>query len=337
MARRAAANAAVPAVPTEATEATINEESIVTDTTVEAVEAETPAEAVEATTEATVEATEAPAEETPIDLTAFEAAVEAAIAERDESTGDVATAIAEPAIIEYRKLDGAKAKAAARKAVEVKMLEAMEESNINLARAYMQLGTALTSGPAPKAKVEKVAKAPVDPTDAFVERVAGLAITQALVGENVPEGVSEDWAEKAGIKANEVVESARALLAWTQSDAEDKGEQPEAEPFVVAAVKLALGKAAKVGGARAKSASTFTGERRNVANHIVEAFEGVEVGTFLSVAEIQKFSSKEYGDDKPSAGAVSARLKDGATAIPGIEPAQDAAGKRGAVKVAVEG
>lgn len=239
MARRAAANAAVPAVPTEATEATINEESIVTDTTVEAVEAETPAEAVEAETAVeTVEATEAPAEETPIDLTAFESAVESAIGERDESTGDVATAIAEPAIIEYRKLDGAKAKAAARKAVEVKMLEAMEESNINLARAYMQLGTALTSGPAPKAKVEKVAKAPVDPTDSFVERVAGLAITQALVGENVPEGVAEDWAEKAGIKANEVVESARALLAWTQSDAEDKGEQPEAEPFVVAAVKL---------------------------------------------------------------------------------------------------
>ena len=68
---------------------------------------------------------------------------------------------------------------------------------------------------------------------------------------------------------------------------------------------LAIGKAAKAG---ARAGSTFTGERRDIGKHIAEAFESVEPGGFLTVAEIRKFRSNEYGDNPPSAGAISARL-----------------------------
>lgn len=305
----------------------------------EAPEATTEVTETEATVE-TTEATEAPATETPAepDLTAFTEALDAAIESRDSTTGDVPEANVEPVVLAYRKLDGLKAKNAAKRLVEEAMKTAMTDSNLSLARANLEISKRLTSGPVSSGSSTREPAKPVDPTEAYVELVSGLVLAAQLVQEAQPEGVAESWAEQVQTQVSEAGEKAEAFRAWFTSDAEDKGDAPETPAFVQAAVKLALGKSAKVGATRrASSASPFTGERRDVGEHIKSAFEGVEVGTFLTVAEIRKHTSAEYGQDSPSAGAVSARLfpKSGKVTIPGVEPGTNDKGVKGATKVAV--
>ena len=82
--------------------------------------------------------------------------------------------------------------------------------------------------------------------------------------------------------------------------------------------------------------STYTGERRDIGQHIVEAFADVESGTFLTVAEIRKHDSSQYTSENPaSAGAISARLfpKSGKCTVEGIEPGTNEKGNRGARKL----
>ena len=127
---------------------------------------------------------------------------------------------------------------------------------------------------------------------------------------------------------------AAEYLEWVQNTAEDKGDEPEVNPLVKAAVKLSQGKAAKVGGK--SGGSTYSGERRDIAAHITEAFADQEVGTFLTVAEIRKFRSNEYGDSPPSAGAISARLFPGGdgskNTVKGTESDTNEKGIKGARK-----
>lgn len=311
-------------------------------TTVEAT-TETPAvEATEAPVEATeTEATEAPVEATEteakpevvIDLTGFEAAVATALETKDETTGDIAEADLANVVLEYRKLDGQKAKNKARKFTNDGMKEAMEASDIPTARALMKLGENLTAGPVAKAAGGAAAtREPVNPTEAYIERIAGLRLALNLVQANVPEGIDEDWVEKSKAKVAEGDAAAEAYKAAVEADAE---ELPETDAWVVAAVKLADGKSAKIGGrTRAASGQGFDGPRRSIKTHVTEAFAEVESGTFLSIAEIRKFKSAEYGDDAPSAGAISAALfpKSGKPAgIEGVE-ASEQGNKKGAVK-----
>lgn len=291
-----------------------------------------------ATTEAPAESTtettpEVPAEEASqaeakpeqeIDLTAFTERVEAAVAERDEATGEVPEASILAAQSEYRALDGLKAKNAAKKLVEERMREAMNQRDISSARAFMLVSDNLTAGAS--ASKEKV---PADPKEAFLQRYTALVLAAQLVAEDAPEGV-----DPSTITVEDLVEAAKALRAYEADESEDKGDAPEASAVVKAAVKLATGKSARVGGR--SGGSTFTGERRDIGKHIAEAFEGEETGSFLTVAEIRKFKSEEYGDNPPSAGAISARLfpTSGKCTVEGVEPGQNDKGNKGATKVA---
>lgn len=314
--------------PAETTvEATTTEENTVSAETIEAVEpVETPAEdvATEATDEATVEV--------EFDLTEFQLRLDEAFASRDETTGEVPTAAVDPVVKAYRAVSGTKGKNAAKKVVTDAMKTAMSDADLPGARAFLSISEQLVAGPAtPKAKAEK---APVDPTEAFVELVTGLRLAAAVAYAHAPEGVNEDWASQVEAKLAEETPVAESFYAWFIDEAEDKVEEPEVPAHVSAAVKLALGKSAKVGTARkAAGSSPFTGERRNVAKHIEEAFAGLESGTFLSIADIRKFKSAEYGSDAPSPGAISARLfpTSGKVTVEGVVP-DTQGGIKGAVK-----
>lgn len=288
---------------------------------------------VEVTETEAVETTEAPkAEEkveAPIDLTAFQAAAQAAVAEADTSTGEIALAGVESVVREYRKLDGLKAKNKAKSWLNEQMKAEMNSDNIQGARSYLQLHDSMTAGHVAGGGT----KAPADPTEAYVQAEATLRLAGEL--HQPTEGVAEDAEEKVAAAVETAREQAAAYLAWLKSDAEDKGDEPETGPVAKNAVKLALGKSAKAGG-KAGGGTPFTGERRDVGKHITEAFSKVESGVFLTVAQIRASKSEEYGDSLPSAGAISARLfpqGDGTKCtVEGITPGQNEKGNKGATK-----
>lgn len=312
MARRS--NSKTEAETTEAVNPEATEEASVSTTT------ETAPEADNSTTEATPEA--------PINLDAFNEAVTAAVAEADSSTGLVPEASLAAVLEQYRSLDGVKAKNKAKTALNDGMKEAMNEADIAKARAYLQLSENMTAGSS-KSSAEKV---PADPTEAAVQRIATLQLARDFVV--VPEGVADDFQTRADSLVSESAESVKAYIAWLTDDSEEKGDEPEASAVVKNAAKLAIGKAAKAG---ARAGATFTGERRDIGKHIAEAFESVEPGGFLTVAEIRKFRSNEYGDNPPSAGAISARLfpsSGGESTVEGVLGDTNDKGNKGGRKVA---
>lgn len=245
---------------------------------------------------------EAPAEETEekeVDLTAFNEAVEAALAEADTSTGDIPKASIDAVNKVYREIEGLKGKNAARTSLDVAMKKALvEEKNLQKAKGYVFIKDGLSAG----SGGSSAPKAPADPTQAFVQKVVALQLAVDEVIGNVPEGVSDEWTEKAdelrGSLADDLA-SYREYLASTDEDA----EAPEVSPVVRQAFKLASGRGTGGGSARVAG-----GPRRDVEKHLIQVFADLESGAFLTVNEIAKAASTEYGDDRPSAGAVSARL-----------------------------
>ena len=284
------------------------------------------AESTDSTTDTgTTSAKSAKASE--IDLTPFSTAVDAAVAQRDESTGELAEAQIAPVVAEYRKIEGIAGKNKAKNFLTDKMRDAMNEMDISLARSYMVLQDNLSAGSVPKAE-----RTPADPTEAHVQRVVGLDLARALLV--TPEGVSDDANARAEKLYAEVYPQAESYLAWSSNEDEaTRGDEPEVPTFVKNAVKLALGKAAKGGGSRAGGGSP-SGERHDLGEHIRQAFEAQPSGTFLTVAEIRNFKSTEYGDNPPSAGAISARLfpQSGKCSLDFVTPGQNDKGNRGATK-----
>lgn len=289
------------------------------------------------TTEATPEVT--PTAATPeakpekvevvIDLTAFEAAVATAAGEADKDTGTVPEANIAEVQHAYRELPSQKAKNAAKGHLNESMRSAMQDGDIASARAFMSLADSL-SAPAPKASREP--KAPADPTEGFVAKVASVQLAYSLVTSNVPEGVDEAWSAKVDNVIAEAMPQVTAYQAWEANEAEDKGEAPELGYVARTALKVSAG---KVPGTKSATPA-FTGDRRDVGAHITSAFADELPGKFLTVAEIRAHKSAEYGDSQPSAGAISARLfpKSGHCTVEGITPGQNEKGVRGATKVA---
>lgn len=302
--------------------------------TTDAPEAEVTADEATVPAQAEAEVTPTPEGEptpeptaTPVDLTDFEAAVVSAVEARDTSTGDVPVEQVAPVQSAYRALDGLKAKNAAKAHIAEAMKTAMNALDITSARAYMVLTESLSSaGSSPKAD-----KAPADPKVAFTERYQSLLLALEVVGREVPEGLTLDEITVTDEQRSQV----EALIAHAANEAEDKGDAPESSPVVRSALKLASGKA--TGGRKAGvGTGSGGGVRRDIAAHIQSAFSTVEVGTFLTVAEIRTHQSEEYGTESPSAGAISARLfpASGKSTVAGVEPGTNDKGVRGATKVA---
>ncbi|ATW61183.1 hypothetical protein SEA_HARAMBE_88 [Gordonia phage Harambe] len=260
---------------------------------------------------------------------AFKQVVTEAVEAADPSTGTVDAVALEKVAEAYRNVTGGiKYKNLAKDFVDESMKAALPAGEYIKAVSFNEVSEKLrTTKAAPKASAPKV-----DPKVAFGERVAILELATELLTNRVPEeaeGYEVPSTEAAFNQANE-------WLDWKEADEETRGDEPELTGIAQAAVKVFQGKGV---GARRSSGGTrapFTGVRRNVGNHIASAFEGVAPGTFLTVSEIVKHRSEEYGDDAPSSGAVSARLFPQGDAsrcnIPGITPGVNAAGVKGATK-----
>jgi hypothetical protein len=278
---------------------------------------------------------EAPKTEPEVDLTDFQSAVATAFEHdgRDTTTGELPVAAIEPVNVEYRKLDGTKAKNKAKTWLENQMKAALmgegeyDSPNLPDARSFVQIKDGLTAAKSGGS----AEKAPADPAAAWVNRQASLTLATMIVGADKPEVEGDrDLAAEAQSLADSLTEQVNAYRAWAANEAEDKGDAPEVSAVVKSAIKLSTGKAAgRTGG------GSSGGVRRDVGKHIASAFAGVESGTFLSVAAIAKHKSEEYGDDHPSQGAVQARLfpSSGKCTVEGVVP-QDRTddSPRGAVK-----
>lgn len=235
---------------------------------------------------------------------------------RDVSTGTLSAEQVAEIVTEYAKLD-LPGKNAAKKQLTEKLTAVLMESPgdtdlVLKARSYGQVLTELNKVAATN-KRETVAKEPVDPTVAFVERAASLYLAVSLV--TPPKGVSADWSDKVTELAGSLQGDVEKYRAWTIADPETRGDAPQVSPIVLAAAKVAEGRPVKKARATGGSGSSTPrapreggAPSRNVAKHIANAFRDKEVGTIMTVSEIVNVRSEEYGDDKPSAGAISARM-----------------------------
>lgn len=281
------------------------------------------------------EATEATAEDKSAEtLAAFISAADAVAAEADEN-GHLTPDQLSPAVIAYRAIEGGiKVKNQGKEHVSSSMKSALLSGPDGFAKAsaWNLIQDAILSAPGKAAGGDKEPVAPVNPAKVYAERVATFRTAFALVAAEPVEGYEEFLPDENALAAE-----AKSYLDWATSTAEDKGDAPEISPVALAAAKLSLGKPAKVRKARGESVGTgavYTGPRRDVAVHIENAFADKPSGTFLKISEIRAVPSDEYGDDAPSAGAVSARLfpASGKCTVAGVVPGKDADGNRGATK-----
>lgn len=247
------------------------------------------------------------------DITAFAGATVEAINEADTSTGDVPEANIATAREAYQALDGIKPKNAAKTHLAELLREALREMDAPKAKAIMQL----TEQAAVAGKATPARK-PVDPNEAFISQVAQLTLALYLAQRNPAEGVDVEASVEAATE--------RATEAFEQANEAFNDDEIEVDsPLVRNAIRLARTR---------RGRGSYGGPRRDLGAHIAEAFDSVESGTFMSVADIRNFTSTVYGTDLPSAGAISNRLepKGGAgTTVPGIT-VERRDGKLGAVK-----
>lgn len=300
--------------------------------TAEPTDAPVDAEATEAL--AAEQKAQAEADEKAAAKAAAEAADEEALAEfkriADESarssdidvtTGTLPEKDRAPVLVALSNLSLAKNKRSAKDYLRDSMQNALQEGGDNpvmftVARGYLDLFKQVE---AVATKREPAPKVTVDPTDAHVERVVAMMLAANLC--IVPDGVAEDWKEKANARVGQVLEAAGTYRDWLfenqGKDEADRTPEPEDMPAeILAAAKIAQGRAAGRRTQRAASAGTptsagtggYTGERRSVSKHLAEAFANEPVGTILSIAQIAKFDSSEYGTDHPSSGAVTSAL-----------------------------
>ena len=238
-----------------------------------------------------VEVVETEAPEVVIDLTDFRAATATALQNADPSTGTVTEADEAAVRTAYQALPGVKGKNAAKSHLTELLNGAIDELNVVLAKAVQILleKSAVAGKSTPT-------KAAVDPTEGFVAHLATLTLALYLASNTAPEGVDLEAAKaKATEQANE---SFAAAVEVSQGE----GDLATGSPLINAAVKLAT---TKVRGGRRVSGSP----QKSIARHLEEFFADKPVGFAAKVSEIRSFKSAEYGDEKPSSGAISNRIK----------------------------
>lgn len=298
------------------------EETVVSDTTESATEATTPEQDEKAKANAEAEAA----------FENFQASVTTAVANRDESTGDVPEVSLEDVKAKFRELSGAKFKKRANDFLNNKLKDYVGDHDIVAATALMKcIDATKTAGPA-KPSGAQADRKPLDPAEAYRDKLTAVHLAYNLVREDAPEGIDIEAAREAVEAAvgGGLLDQAASYYAWVQSTAEDKGDEPEVDAVVKRAVKLAMGKG--VGGAgRPRSASTGeraprTGGNRNVLTHIEQAFVEDAAGTSKRISVIANTKTAEYPDGDCSPGAISARFK-GSKPVTGFKMETDDQGK----------
>lgn len=152
----------------------------------------------------------------------------------------------------------------------------------------------------------QAAREQVDPRVVIAQRIADLRHAADMLsrGEATPTDLAvPEWSDSDFVGGHLVL--------------------PDVEPNSESATKVATAKL------------TRTDQRRSIQTVIDNAFEGVEEGDFLSVADIRKRG--QWEGYEPSDGAIAARLfpRDGGDCtLEGVEPVEAVPGKspRGAVK-----
>lgn len=271
---------------------------------------------------------------------AFVEALEASIGHeaRDTATGALPEVALAGVKVAYGNLP-IRLKAWAREYVTTLTPAAMEAGDWIKARSLVEVLNAFKTAVTPRAAA---VKEPVDPTADFVNKVAAHYLAPSLCKPG--EGVAANYAELARSTAESLVAQVKDYLTWeNENEALPEGERKEApeglNPVIAQALRIARGRGVagagrptKAGEKAPRRARVASGTRRDVAAHILNAFKDKPAGTFLSISEIVNTPSEEYGEDKPSAGAVSARLFPGEgkeSNVEGVTPAvQD--GKKGA-------
>lgn len=248
--------------------------------TVDAVDTDTAA-AVDTDTADTVDTDMVPAS-TFIDHDAtFRDHVEEAVRNADDN-GVVANADLARVTMSYQALSGTKAKNAARAWVQAQAVIAVNEGNLANARAYMvDITNALVAA--------KATKSAIDPKAAIMARLMAHQIAGASLLTDI---------DDAGLDQADMLADARAAIVAGF-------ESGDIDPAIVkAAAKMAAVKVAGHGG----RTTTYSGPRRSVKAHIIEAFDDAEAGDYMTIADICAFRSDTYGDDSPSSGAVANAL-----------------------------
>lgn len=283
-------------------------------------------------------------------VTAFTSAVEKGVTDEavDQNTGTLPEVLVAPIMQAYANLPGAKGKNAGKAYLQDKMQEAMlqaspEQPELYVrARSYLELFRKANSA----GTSAGIVKVPVDPTEAHVAAVTAIYLAANLVIP--PAGVADNWQDQVRSKAESLADQVATYREWLVANADkaadERTDEPDVHDIVKASARIAVGRARP--GRKASTGATSTGTstprvstgtRRDVAKHILSAFEGKNVGDFMLIAEIGKHSSAEYGDDHPSTGALAARLfpaSGKSPNIPGIQPELSPEGKKGARKVA---
>lgn len=191
-----------------------------------------------------------------------------------------------------------------------------------------------------KPKAERRSKVEVSPAERVAEKVAALKLALEYLESNGEDDVEPgEFAELVESKVEDTYPELETYLDWEMTEVEDGEEKGEFEGELSAltreAARLVLKKGRRAG-ASGGTGRSWTGPRRSPAAHIENAFADKDSGTFLTIAEIVAIPSPEYGDDKPSSGAITARLfpKNGsACVVEGIEPGTNAEGRQGALKL----
>jgi hypothetical protein len=253
----------------------------------------------------------------------FQAVVQTALDAKDETTGTVPEVNLEAVKTAYRELAGAKYKGKAKTFLNEKLKEIVNAHDIITAQAAMACIDAIEhAGPS---KRETTKREPSDPAEAFRDRLTVAHLAYALVRADVPEGVDAD--EQYGLveaKVGELMSQAESLFAWTQSTADDKGDEPEVDGLVKRAVKAAQGKAATAPRKTATGATRtpHSGGNRNVRTHIAQAFENDPSGTEKRINAVAKTVTAEYPEGDCSPGAISAAF-DSQRGVEGFEMTKD--------------
>jgi hypothetical protein len=270
----------------------------------------------------------------------------------DRATGTLPEVLNQKVVDAYAALPGAKGKLAGRQWLEGSMQESMikgatdDPSYFMRARTFMELNTRVTKDKATKG--ETAAKPKVDPTEAHVKRIAAMLLAPNLVP--VGDEVEEGWEAKAEELVNKLTKDTEAYRDWlalVPAEGETKPDAPKVDEVVIAAAKIAQGRAATT---RTRSASTNTSTRTSTAGsghtgdigkHIREAMDTVAVGTFMKIADIVNVETSQYGGQapKPSPGAIAARLFPGEGKVCNLdfvkpEGKEDGRDVKGAVRTA---